>query len=174
MTKKDFIRILLKLTGIYLLFSSLPPLFGPIVTYSKESWEMLLGLVLIIIVFIAFSSWLIFYPDTLIKFFRLNKGFDDDEIKTDRLKSENFISFAVIIIGGIFIVHSFVPLIVDICQRVHYAVAENNSFFVSFERLDNSRLYTNIIELFIGCFLITNYSGITRFLAKKNKNNETA
>ncbi len=174
MTKKDFIRILLKLICIYMLFSTLPPLFGPIVLYNQTAnWDIILTMGVVLIACIAFSLWLILYPDTIINFLKLDKGFDDDLIKTDQLKTENFINFVVLIIGGMFIVHSLSPFIVDICQRIHYAVAENNSFFTTFETLDNTRLYTNILEFFIGCFLMTNYPKIAQFIAKKNKNNES-
>lgn len=172
MTKKDFIRILLKLAGIYMLFSSLVPLIGSMTIYSQADWDMLLGLAAVIIVAIAFCSWFIFFPDSIINLFRLNKGFDDDQIKTEQLKGENLISFAVIIIGGLFLVYGFVPFLVDICQRFYLSVADKSSFFLTFETLDNSRLYTYIVELFIGFFLVFNYPKISRFLAKKNLAND--
>lgn len=175
MTKKDFIRMLIKLTSIYLLISSLLPLLVPISMYFHENSNLVnpWGMILILVAIVAFFSWLIFFPDTLINLFKLDKGYEDDQIKTDQLKSENLISFAVIIIGGIFIVQSFIPLLVDICQRIQLGVQENRSFFTTFETYDNTRLYTCILELFVGCFLIFNFPKTARFLAKKNINNES-
>ncbi|PXV69138.1 hypothetical protein CLV62_101407 [Dysgonomonas alginatilytica] len=173
MTKKDFIRLLIKLMGILVLLNSLPLFIGQFAFYSRaEGWNMILYMALVLILTIAFSVWLIFYPDSIIKFFKLDKGFDDDQIKLDQLKSEKLISIAVLVIGGMFILNSLAPLLVEIGQKIYASVAEGQSIFPTFEESDNTRLYTNIIELCLGCFLITNYQKMTHLLASKNKEEE--
>ncbi len=72
-----------------------------------------------------------------------------------------------------FILHSLAPFIIEIYQKIYASVADNESFLPSFETADNTKLYTNILELCIGFFLISNYQKVTRFLAKKNKGNES-
>lgn len=174
MTKKDLIRLLIKLMGVLVLLNSLPPLFGQFVFFAgNDGGKAILLMALILIATLAFSAWLIFCPDSIIKLFRLDKGFDDDQIKLDQLKSEKLISIVVLIIGGMFIVHSLAPLIIEIGQRIYASVAEKNPFLPSFENMDNTRLYTNILEVVLGLFLISNYHGITHFLAKKNTGNES-
>ena len=175
MTKRDLIRLLLKLMGILVLLNSLPLFIGQILMFRElGSWEMILYMALVLTLTFAFSSWLIFYPDSIINFFKLDKGFDDDQIKLDQLKSEKLINFVVLIIGGMFILHSLAPFLVEIGQKIYGSLSEGQSIFPVFEESDNTRLYTNIIELCLGAFLITNYSAITRFIAKKNKDKQSA
>ncbi len=72
-----------------------------------------------------------------------------------------------------FIVHSLAPLIIEFGQKIYASVAEKDPFFPSFENADNTRLYTNILQVLLGFFLITNYQRITHFLAKKSTDNES-
>ena len=173
MTKKDLIRLLIKLMGVLVLLNSLPALIGQFAFVAgSDDGKLILWPILILITTLALSALLIFCPDSIIRFLRLDKGFDDNQIKLDQLKSEKLISIAVLIIGGMFIVHSLAPLIIEFGQKIYASVAEKDPFFPSFENADNTRLYTNILQVLLGFFLITNYQRITHFLAKKNTDNE--
>lgn len=174
MTKKDLIRLLIKLMGVLVLLNSLPAFIGQFAFFAgNDGGKLIIWMILVLIATLTFSGWLIFCPDSIIKFFKLDKGFDDDQIKLDRLKSEKLISIAVLIIGGMFIIHSLAPLIIEIGQKIYASVAEKDPFFPSFSYSDNTRLYTNILQVLLGFFLITNYQRITHFLAKKNENDKT-
>lgn len=169
MTKKDFIRLLIKLLGVLILFSSLPSFFSQFALFFLDNtWEMILWIMVAFAVTIGFASWLIFYPDTIINFLKLDKGFDDNEVKLDQPNAENLISIAILIIGGLFIQHSFAPFLVNIGYKIQESIS-SNAYFSYFEAADNSSIYVNLIELGAGFFIITNFRRITRFVISKNE-----
>lgn len=170
MTKKDFIRLLIKLLGVLVLFNSLFTIVVQSAFIFGNGLEMFLWLIVLIIIAIGFSSWLIFYPDTIINLFRLDKGFDDNHVKIDQLKAEQLMSIAVLVIGGLFILNSFSPLLVDIGYRIQASV-NGNQLFSTFTEWDNKSLFIHIIQLCAGYLLITNYNRVTHFLISKNENN---
>lgn len=170
MTKKDLFRILIKLGGILILINSLPTILGQLAIVWGTSGMVISMVILTLFFTIAFTFWLIFGTDSVIQLFKLDKGYDNNEVKVDQLKAETSVSFAVLIIGGMFILHSFSPLLIELIRIVKIA-AGSDPVVPSLEQASYVMLIVHIAEFCAGYLLISNYSRVARFLASRNKNN---
>ena len=99
MTKKDLLRIILKITGLYFLitivFFQIPSFLVFIKTIPVIS--LLVAFVVLLIIAAIFTA-LIFKPDFVINLLKLDKGFDDDVFITPRVSLSNLIKISIIII----------------------------------------------------------------------------
>jgi len=134
--------------------------------------SIILWIVIAIAIFAAYVIILIFYPDIIIRLFKLDKGFDDNEIKTEIPGIEKLIIFATVIIGGIFIAQSFSALLIDIGYLINN-IADTHGLAESFYGIDKTRFYINILNIIIGFLLISNYRAVTKFLLSVNKKKES-
>lgn len=173
MTKRDLFRAIIKLFGLLILMNSIVLFlgqFGFFFSLSTE-WEAILALLMAITLTCGLICLLVFFPDAIINLFKLDKGFDDEEVNLDDMKARSLIEFGVFIIGGFFILNSFAPLLVAIGYKV-YAMADGSQLFSPPGSLDNTSLYIKIIELCAGSLTVFNYRSIARFILSKNKANE--
>ncbi|MDL2214810.1 hypothetical protein LJC00_01310 [Dysgonomonas sp. OttesenSCG-928-M03] len=175
MTKKDLFRIIIKLFGLYAVISfitnNLSQLFM-LSHFTEDDKIIYIWIVLAIVIFGAFAYLLIFYPDIIVRLFKLDKGLDDNEIKAETPDMERIITLAIIIVGGIFIAYSFSPLLVSIGNLIT-DVVNTRGLAEAGHNIEKERLYINIFNLIIGYLLITNHRKVTRFLLSVNKKKET-
>lgn len=107
MTKKNLFRIILKIAGLYLIYSVL---FNAILSYvmfiGKDSFSIttLLFMVLTTVIFMVLFLSLIFKPDIYINLFKFDKNFDDDNVMIKRATFENLLQVSIIVVGLVFIV----------------------------------------------------------------------
>lgn len=172
MTKRDLFRIIIKLFGLLILMNSIALFLGQFGLFaSAGDWLSVLLLLVGVAITCGLISLLVFFPDIIIRLFKLDKGFDDKEVNFDDIKARSLIEFGVLIIGGFFILNSFAPLLVTIGYKL-YAIADNSHLFFVPDRLDNIDLFKNIIGLVAGLLLVFNYRNVARFILSKNKANE--
>lgn len=120
MTKKDLFRLIIKIFGLYTIittiFSALPSNISWVITQIDITGIIwLIGTVIVIILLFMF---LVYKPDKIIGWLKLDKGFDNDSIEFQNFNSENILKLAVIVIGGIlllknipaFLSHTFLLL----------------------------------------------------------------
>lgn len=106
MTKKDFFRLIIKIFGLYsvisIIFSVFPSNMGfAISQIDLISIVWLIGSLILIILLFMF---LIYKPDKIISWLKLDKGFDDDRIDFQNFNNTNILKLAVIVIGGIMLI----------------------------------------------------------------------
>ena len=110
MTNKDFFRLMIKLFGLYqfllLIFTSLPRnlqlLFNDFFSISS-----IITLILITLFILAVYYVFVKKPDLIIDFFKLDKGFDNNEIAVCNLNSDTILQIGMVLIGGFLIVDNF-------------------------------------------------------------------
>ena len=110
MTNKDFFRLMIKLFGLYqfllLIFTSLPRnlqlLFNDFFSISS-----IITLILITLFILAVYYVFVKKPDLIIDFFKLDKGFDNNEITVSNLNSDTILQIGMVLIGGFLIVDNF-------------------------------------------------------------------
>ena len=110
MTNKDFFRLMIKLFGLYqfllLIFTSLPSnlqlLFNDFFSISS-----IITLILITLFILAVYYVFVKKPDLIIDFFKLDKGFDNNEIEVSNLNSDTILQIGMVLIGGFLIVDNF-------------------------------------------------------------------
>jgi hypothetical protein len=166
MTKKDFFRLVLKIFGLYSLlisvFSVLPRNLSAFF-YEFEWTVFLLDLAILIINFGIFFV-LLFNTDSIIKFLRLDEGFDEEKIEIGGLNNQSIFKFAIIIIGGFLIIDYLPSFLFDV---VNYFKYKSSGYSFEGEKVDYYSITVSFINVLIGYLLITNYKSIANLLDKK-------
>ena len=107
MTNKDFFRLMIKLFGLYqfllLIFTFLPSnlqlLFNDFFSIGS-----IISIILITLFIIAVYYVFVKNPDLIINFFKLDRGFDKNEITVNNLNSDTILKIGMVLIGGFLIV----------------------------------------------------------------------
>ena len=153
MTNKDFFRLMIKLFGLYqfllLIFTSLPSnlqlLFNDFFSISS-----IITLILITLFILAVYYVFVKKPDLIIDFFKLDKGFDNNEITVSNLNSDTILQIGMVLIGGFLIVDNF----------SYFISSFINYFKISYmsENLESLKIFESLIlggvNLILGFCLI--------------------
>ena len=107
MTNKDFFRLMIKLFGLYqfllLIFTFLPSnlqlLFSDFFSIGS-----IISIILITLFILAVYYVFVKNPDLIINFFKLDRGFDKNEITVSNLNSDTILQIGMVLIGGFLIV----------------------------------------------------------------------
>jgi hypothetical protein len=96
MTKKDLFRLIIKMFGLYsvisIVFSVLPS--NACLVISQMDFVGIIWVVFSLSVIILLFAFLIYKPDTIIRWLKLDEGFDEDKIE---FQNFNIIKLAVIL-----------------------------------------------------------------------------
>ncbi len=111
MTNRDFFRLMIKLFGIYqffiIVFSVLPSQFNVIFSDFFSKWMTVPSFALLLILTLGIFYFMIKFPDKIIDFFKLDRGFDNDIISINSFSSAAVLQVGLILIGLILIVNNF-------------------------------------------------------------------
>jgi len=179
MTKKDLFRLIIKIFGLYFVistpFSILPMIIESVTSqfdfnvqfdYAGFIWLMI-NLAWIILLFV----FLIYKPDIIVRWLKLDRGFDDDRIDFQNFNTANILKLAVIVIGGLLLIHNIPTFLCNAWFAFKSSVGSNfnndNAIHVG-----SSRDYINwgisFINIVIGYLLVTNYTFVSKLLKEKN------
>ncbi len=107
MTNRDFFRLMIKLFGLYqfllLIFTFLPSNLQ-LIFNDFFSMSSIISIVLITLFIIAVYYVFVKNPDLIINFFKLDRGFDKNEITVNNLNSDTILKIGMVLIGGFLIV----------------------------------------------------------------------
>jgi hypothetical protein len=121
--------------------------------------------VLLSAVFVSLGIFitLIFKTDSVIKFLKLDTGFDEERIDLGNLNNESILKLAIVIIGGFLIIE-------NIPDVLYYTVAEFRNRVNQFENTAFSVNYVNwiisVINIVIGLLFVGNYKKVALFFNK--------
>lgn len=178
MTKKDLFRLIIKIFGLYFvissMFSILPFIIESVLTqsdlnvqfdYSGFFW-LIFNIVWIIFLFV----FLIYKPDLIVKWLKLDKGFDDDRIDFQNFNTSNILKLAVIVIGGLLLIHN-IPIFLSTSwfafkSSVGSNINNDNAFHFGSLR-DYLNWGISFINIVIGYFLVTNYNFVSKILKEE-------
>ena len=111
MTNRDFFSLMIKLFGIYqffiIVFSVLPSQFNVIFSDFFSKWMTVPSFALLLILTLGIFYFMIKFPDKIIDFFKLDRGFDNDIISINSFRSAAVLQVGLILIGLILIVNNF-------------------------------------------------------------------
>jgi len=111
MSPRSFWIVLLKLVGVWILFSgvSVIPMFFssfyPTYTQFFENWEILLISLITILIYLWIIHILVFKPHLVIDKLKLDKRFDEEQFSFNIHRS-TAVAIAIIIIGGLMIINT--------------------------------------------------------------------
>jgi len=171
MTIKDFLRITIKLFGIYWIVSNmyvyLPFLFSGIFNFSDLKFlPYTIGYILTCILIFVF---LVFYTDKIIHLVKLDKGFDEERIDFSNFNTENIIKIALIIVGCMLIINNLPTFIIQFYYFIKVHMDANIPDSFGYTNQDNFKWAISAINLILGYIILTNYSGIINFVLKNKE-----
>lgn len=132
----------------------------------------MIGTVVIIILLFMF---LVYKPDKIIAWLKLDKGFDNDKIEFQNFNSENILKLAVIVIGEILLLKNIPTFLSHTFFAFKSSVQtdfESNRIIKYGELKDYIYWLTSFINIVIGYLILTNYNYISRILKKENEKND--
>ena len=176
MTKKDLFKIILKLYGLFSIIEVVIQI--PNISYNlyfdssnEFNWLMLtVPAVSLIVVYI-----LLIKPDIVINLFKLDKGFENNDIPSNSFEEKGISKIALIIIAVYLIVSNVGTFISQVLFSFKESVSRNSldSLLESFNPnpLDYQLLLSSGISLMVGFILLTNHTRISRWVEKINNKN---
>jgi hypothetical protein len=83
MTKRDFFRIMIKIFGLYMVISTIFLAIPGNISWIFMNIDLtgIIWITAVVIIIILLFLFLIYRPDKIIGWLRLDKGFDDNDIK---------------------------------------------------------------------------------------------
>jgi hypothetical protein len=170
MTKKDFFSLLIKIFGLYSLisfiFSVLPANFIFVIQYIDAA--AIVWIILVITVTFLIFLFLIYNPNRIVVWLKLDKGFDDDRIDFQKFNNANILKLAAIIIGGVLLIQN-VPRFLSFTLFAFKSSNGNELNTVNFGGLrDYIHWGTSFLNILIGYLILTNYNFISRILKEKS------
>jgi hypothetical protein len=175
MTKKDFFRLVIKIFGLYsvisIIFSVFPSnIFMVLNDIDFVGILWIIGSLLIVGLLFAF---LIYKPDKIISWLKLDKGFDDDKIDFQNFNNTNIVKLAVIVIGGIMLIKN-IPAFLSHTLFAFKSSAGGYDNIFTFTLKDYIYWATSFLNIIVGYLMLTNFNYISKILKDKiNEENKT-
>lgn len=171
MTKTDLFRVTIKIFGLHCFFEVLF-LIIPNLSYSEGFFSLSLTLSLIYLVITGLIAFLLlFKTDRLIKLFRLEKGFDTENIDTKNLSTDGLFKFAIIVIGLLMVVNNIAQFLNFSYLAFKKQVSANGldeiDGMMLNQQLDYNWWIISGLNVLIGLLLLTNYKPISKLFAEK-------
>jgi hypothetical protein len=171
MTKKDLFRLIIKLFGLYIIITTVLSVLPSniVLVLTEIDTKGIIWLTATIGILFYFFHLLVFKPDKIIKWFRLDIGFDDDNINIKNLNPDKISKLAILLVGGILIIRSFPGLLSEALFAFKYSVggSENNNGYYFGSANDYIYLFTSIINITIGYLLISNVNRVSNYIIQK-------
>lgn len=156
MTNRDFFRLMIKLFGVYqftyIIFSVLPANISFLINDSFSSFSSTISLVVVILLTLGIFYFTIKFPDKIIHFFKLDKGFDSQNININNFNKSTVLEIGFVFIGGFLIVDN---LSVFVSNLILYFKQSNSNNDIYNALKDTNSLIFSGINLILGFLLIT-------------------
>jgi hypothetical protein len=175
MTKKDLFRLIIKIFGLYsvisIIFSVFPSNVGLVL--SQIDFIGIVWLIFSLIAIILLFTLLIYKPDKIISWLKLDKGFDEDKIEFQNFNNSNILRLAIIVIGGTILIQN-IPAFLSHTLFAFKSSAGNglNDNMFKFGLRDYIHWATSFLNIILGYLMLTNYNYISKMFKDKDKNNE--
>lgn len=176
MTKSDFFRVLIKVFALYSIILTVFSWIPSNLMYSFFELESLaiLGMSLLFtFLSILIYVFLIRKTDFIIDFLKIDRGFEDDEIKNLNFNSKKILMLGVILIGGFLIISEASNFISYSFLAFKSQVQKGNIYLSAKYNFGSTQDYIDwalsAFNLFIGYLLISNYLKISNWLYRKEK-----
>lgn len=153
MTNKDFFRLMIKLFGLYqfllLVFTFLPNNLQ-LIFNDFFSIGSIISIILITMFILAVYYVFVKNPDLIINFFKLDRGFDKNEITVNNLNSDTILQVGMVLIGGFLIVDNLGYFISSFIT--YFKISYMKETFESLKNFES--LILNGVNLIFGFCLI--------------------
>ncbi|MES2587555.1 MAG: hypothetical protein V4622_01165 [Bacteroidota bacterium] len=177
MTKRDLFKIILKLYGLYSIIEVIIQI--PNISFylyydsgNEFNWLVLtVPLVSILIIFV-----LLFKPEIIIGLFKLDKGFENNEVPITSFDGRGIAKIALIIIAVYLIVINIGDFISQVVFSFKESVSRNSldSLLETFNPnpVNYQVMINSAICLLVGFILLTNHTRLSKWIEKINNKND--
>lgn len=180
MTKSDLFKVSIKLIAIYCFinflfiyfFNSVVSLcFTPFVD-SNIANTLILVLItfLYVVIFFGLFLFLVKKTDYIVNRFKLDKGYDDDLVRLDKIEAIQILEVGIIIVGLASCISPMPNLLYNLFLKIKNSVSPD-MFYVA-NNYDWQYLVKDTLHLLLGVLLVSNYKAVARFLYKSNELND--
>lgn len=168
MTKKDFFRTLIKVFALYSLITSLFSVLPSNISFALYEFDIASIIYLLVIISVVTLMFLILIRNTdlIIKWLKLDQGFDDEVIQFEKFNSKNILKLAAIIIGGLLLIDNIPSFITQLYLAFKSQIAR-----VEVNREVKLNLSIRFFNIILGYFLLVNFERVSMLL--KGKDAET-
>jgi hypothetical protein len=176
MTKKDLFKIILKFYGLYSLIGVIVQIPNLIYYFYFDrgdgvDWLMLLIPAASILVIYL----LIFRPGPVVDLFKLDKGFDNDDVSKSGFNGKGITKIALVIIAVYLIVNNIADFITQVIfsfkESVSRGALEDLLQTIRPNPFDYQIMINSGISLLIGFLLLTNHTRLSAWIEKINAKN---
>ena len=163
-----FWKILLKIVGLFILFSciSIIPQFYSTISFIDGNLNienlLLIWLMLIasIVVYIIIIRLFLFKTEWLVEKLKLGKNFNEERIDLN-IKSSTVLTIAIIVIGGLMLAES----LPNFCSGLFNFLQQKTLFK---DYLDSHWLIYHFLKIIIGYLLLTNGKRLTKYIEEES------
>jgi hypothetical protein len=169
MTKKDFFILIIKLFGLYsiitALFTYIPQSisFG-FYTYDDIDFYPVFYITVMLALVVALFVLLIFKSPYIVRIFKLEEGFDNDNLELGNLSAKEIIKIATLIIGGFLIINNL-PIFIQSTLSAFYQELQ----FQTTESVNKWNWFLPGANVLIGYLLITNVAFVAQLINGKEQ-----
>ena len=173
MSKRDLFRLVIKLAGMYFLFVMvLPSLVSSFsfLTMNGSNSTSMLAFIIGVLILVGIFVLMVFGPDLIINFFRLDKGFDTEDVDLKKYKLNDIVLLAVILLGGTLIINNLPNLLSNLLFAFKSMVQQN--IYQHLDKQSNIKIVVNILFILIGYLMISKRAFLVRLLTPKKADDE--
>ena len=171
MSPRSFWIILLKLVGVWILFSGLtviPNSFaqyypGYSLIHFQDDWEVFALAVITMLVYLWVVYVLVFTPEEVINKLKLDKGFSEERLDFNMHRSV-VVTIAIIILGGLMVIDS-----VPVFFRQLFLFYESQTESKMGPPANPTWLFVYLCKILIGYLLVVNNRGVVNFIEKTRR-----
>ncbi|SHG77861.1 hypothetical protein [Winogradskyella jejuensis] len=178
MTKRDLFRVLIK---VFALYSIILTVFSWIPSnmmysfYGNETAIILAASLIFTFLLILIYVFLIKKTDAIIDFLKIDRGFDDNELKLLDFNSKKVLMLGIILIGGYLIISELSNFIQYAFLAFKNEISRGQLYvFPNGSANDENYIFELVfsgINLLIGYLLLTNYTKVSKWILKKGNKN---
>jgi hypothetical protein len=173
MSKRDLFRLVIKLAGLYFLFvgilPTIPTYFSLLVSNGGDLASLLV-FVLASLILVGIFVLMVFGTDLVITLFRLDKGFDTEDIELKYYKLSGILHLALILLGGKLIIDNLPYLMSNLIFDFKSMVMQNN--YPHVDNQSNVKIGVNLIFFIIGFLMVAKSAYLVRLLTPKKQDDE--
>jgi hypothetical protein len=171
MTKTDLFRILIKTMG---LFCAIEGLFTLIPVFRYTQGFFIMGMVLntvFVLLVLGITYVLLFQTDRIIRWLRLEKGFDGQHIDLGGLDKRKGLYIALLIIGGLLLVNNLPTFLYECYDAIKHSVVptyfENDRVFLDEVAFEYRPMAISGLASLFGFLILTNYQRLAQWVERK-------
>jgi hypothetical protein len=173
MSKRDLFRLVIKLAGLYFLFvgilPTIPTYFSLLVSNGGDLASLLV-FVLASLILVGIFVLMVFGTDLVITLFRLDKGFDTEDIELKYYKLSGILHLALILLGGKLIIDNLPNLLSNFIFAFKSMASKN--VYPHFDNDSNVKIGVNILFIMIGYLMIAKRMYLVGLLTSRKKVDE--